>query len=165
MEALNESLFKALSSYKRVPMMFSSAVDMPPGEFFGLFKVEHLSCTSAGEVNVSDIQGTGQMTMPAVSQMLNNLERKGLIVRGISSADRRKITVSLTEDGKEYLRTAKKHADMILSEAVATFGEERTRQLIELSTQFSGVLEAAQRKVCERIKNAQNIDGTSERMD
>ena len=55
-----------------------------------------------GEITPTEICRRLRVTTPRVTTILNSMEEKGYIVRVMSTDDRRKITVHLTEKGAEY---------------------------------------------------------------
>ena len=80
------------------------------------------------------------MSMPAVSQMLNSLEGKGLVARSMTKNDRRAVFVCLTEKGKALLEQNRKEIFSILDEAEHRLGTENLNQLIELSARLFDIL-------------------------
>ena len=65
--------------------------------------------------------------------MLNNLERKGAITRARDTADRRRVVVRLTEQGRHEVQTSLDEAVACLSEVYRRMGEADTRELLRLS--------------------------------
>ena len=65
--------------------------------------------------------------------MLNNLERKGAITRARDTADRRRVVVRLTEQGRNEVQTSFNEAVACLSEVYRRMGEADTRELLRLS--------------------------------
>ena len=59
--------------------------------------------------------------------MLNNLERKGAITRARDTADRRRVVVRLTEQGRNEVQTSFNEAVACLSEVYRRSGARRTR--------------------------------------
>ena len=90
-------------------------------------------------VPVSDL-GVGA-SKPAVSQMLNNLERKGYIERSIAPGDRRKIIVRLTREGETALLEAKSHLDKSLDALIELLGEDDYRELLRLMSRLMDIIE------------------------
>lgn len=90
---------------------------------------------------VSEIQQSLHISKPAVSQTLNSLEKKGYIVRSIDSGDRRKITVTLTGNGKVELDDAMECQNRILTKVFEEFGEESIMQFTQLANRLMDILE------------------------
>ena len=68
-----------------------------------------------------------------IAAMLNNLERKGAITRARDTADRRRVVVRLTEQGRNEVQTSFNEAVACLSEVYRRMGEADTRELLRLS--------------------------------
>ena len=141
---LKEQLVHALQRFKRLSMTFPPEYHVNVGEFFVMKKLEEDSLCSESPVNVSDIQSNLYVTKPAVSQMLNSLEKKGYVNRAIDKTDRRRISVTLTEEGAKVLKAMKRYMDQTLGATVIRFGEENTRQLISLFTLLADISEEVQ---------------------
>lgn len=91
--------------------------------------------------SVSEIQSTLHISKPAVSQVLNNLEKKGYIARSIATGDRRKIMVTLTADGEAELDNAMRCQDERMGRVFEQFGEENIRVFIRLVNRLMDILE------------------------
>ena len=112
---------------------------MAPGEFFALDMLERYHDISTGGVEVSVIREVSHISGPAVSQMLNTLEKKDYIKRVMSEEDRRKILVCLTPKGREILAASKKIFLDTVDRIYDNFGEEDTRKFIELLKRFQDI--------------------------
>lgn len=67
-----------------------------------------------GRCIMSDIAKRLRITLPTLTAAADRLEDKGYIVRRRSSADRRRVSVSLTDEGQlAYTRHAKFHEKMV----------------------------------------------------
>lgn len=76
-------------------------------------------------------------TQPAVTQLVNRLEAKGLVVREADENDRRSVLVRATQQG---FKAFKKEYELTLDamdEIVARMGDERAEQLFELLGEFA----------------------------
>lgn len=71
-----------------------------------------------------------------VAAILGSLEKKGLIVRDISPTDRRRITVTLTEKGREEANAKIQMMRKRMIKVFEEMGEEDTEQFIILMTKF-----------------------------
>ena len=127
--------------FRKVGMAFSTKLDMHVGELFIMKKIAEDTAGSDHTVRVSDIQSSLFITKPAVSQMLNSLERKGYIKRGINTKDRRKIVITLTPEGLAVMDTMQEHADKKTREVISRLGEENAKQLVELFNRFADICE------------------------
>ena len=71
--------------------------------------------------------------------MLNNLERKGAITRARDTADRRRVVVRLTDQGRHEVQTSLDEAVACLSEVYRRMGEADTRELLRLSDRAGAI--------------------------
>lgn len=84
---------------------------------------ENTSCPDK-KVYVSDIQSNLYITKPAVSQMLNTLEKKGYVIREIDKSDRRKIAVALTSEGQGVLRRTEEYSNKMPKKPFLVLGKK-----------------------------------------
>jgi DNA-binding MarR family transcriptional regulator len=77
----------------------------------------------------------------AVSQMLGSLEKRGYIRREIDRDNRRKIIITLTEQGETAVDDAEKKMDALMSRIIMQFGEKDTRNFTRLLDRFSEVVD------------------------
>lgn len=98
----------------------------------------------AQNVFADDLQGHLRVSKPAISQMLKSLENEGYIQRDINPANRRKLTVLLTDKGREALDTAMARFHYTSGQIMETFGEEKTAALISLFAEFLNVVRDVQ---------------------
>jgi DNA-binding HxlR family transcriptional regulator len=92
---------------------------------------------------------SGELTIPAllcisraaVSQLLGGMEKNGYILREINKANRRKLSISLTEKGRAAAEEHEHKFMELLAEIVDRFGEKDMKQLIRLSSRFMDTIE------------------------
>lgn len=138
---LKDQLVFAMLRLKKVSMTFPPEFDIRMGELFLMGKIAKNTACSNQNFQVSDLSSHLFITKPAISQMLNSLEKKGYISREIDKNDRRKRAVMLTTEGQEILKQTKEYTDCKIEETIHRFGEENTRQLIALFTLLSDISE------------------------
>ncbi len=96
---------------------------LSPSQFAVLEALYHLGPLSQGQISAKVLKSTGNMTL-----VISNLEKQGLITRERNNADRRSVTIRLTEAG--YARVASLlpgHVAAIVEEmAVLTAEEQET---------------------------------------
>lgn len=74
-----------------------------------------------------------KVTNQAMSQILNKLANKQLIAKQISETDKRKVLISLSAAGKEYILQSRNERDEWLADALAhTFSKEEQTMLQDL---------------------------------
>ncbi|WP_245891081.1 MarR family winged helix-turn-helix transcriptional regulator [Desmospora activa] len=103
-----------------------------PSEMRVLFCIKRGSSLDKPEMKVSEISKHLQVTPPTVTQLINELEGKGLVERQVDPADRRAVRIRLTEQGEAVQQEAE---DAFLSSfqgLVAYLGEKESLQLSKL---------------------------------
>ena len=138
---LKEQLVRAVFRFRRMNMELPPELEIRMGEFFLLKQISGDGPCHGPDSRLADVHHHLHMTRPAVSQMLNALEKKELIHREIDRNDRRKISVTLTEKGLSTLDQAMAYMDGTMIKTISRFGEDNTRQLIALLTLLADVLE------------------------
>ena len=83
-------------------------------------------------LDVPGMQKKLHISKPAISYILNTLEKKNYITREIDPKDRRKVSISATPEGKAAARQSQEKYDAVWEELLDRFGEENMRQLIRL---------------------------------
>lgn len=145
---LKEELVASLLRFNKVVMKFPPGFDIPINELIVMIKIE--TCDKKN-VYVSDIQKDMRISKPAVSKILNILEKKEYITREMDTNDRRKIAVFLTDSGKEKMSQKKSDFDKILTEVLSRFGEENTKQLIVLFGRLAEISEEIESEMLNYI--------------
>lgn len=134
--AIKEQLIKAMMSTKKMLGYTIVNSGVPFSEFMMLMYVFRLSQAdkSVTGVRVSKIKDQSHISLPAVSQQLRILEKKGLIKRTVTDEDRRIALVSLTPSGNELISKVMLRTDQIIGELIELTGEENVSQYISLSS-------------------------------
>jgi len=142
-----EKLLEALHSLKRTQTWLSPLGGVSRGEYITLHMIYHLS-KNADEnesgTKITDLSKAVQMSRPAVSQMLNCLEKKGLIERMMAKTDRRVVYAKLTQAGEEQLEKAHYQFHSWFDEIVEELGAEDTAELVRLINKLHAITEHLQ---------------------
>lgn len=72
-----------------------------------------------------------EMTAGRIAGILRSLEKKGYITRRTDIADRRRVLVSITEQGRKYINSSSEKLEQRLDMLVAEMGSENTVRVIE----------------------------------
>ncbi len=139
-----EMLMQAMHRMKKAQVWPPFFPGVSRGEFFMLHKIEHLvknKDTEKPGAKITDLSVAAEMSKPAVSQMLNSLEEKGMIERVMTKNDRRVVYVNLTEQGKTQLEKIAKQMDSLLDEIVKELGQEDTEEFARLLNKLNHILE------------------------
>lgn len=143
---LREQFFTALMRIRKLEAAFAAASEMQMTELTILRSITG-SCgcelRPGVNLNVPDIQSRLQISKPAVSYILNTLERKSYIIREIDARDRRKISVSPTREGLAVSESSDKKVNDLWERLLQEFGEQEMEQLISMVFRLS--------EVCGRI--------------
>ena len=116
-------------------MILNNARREDLSQVFSQGEMRLLGCLHA----VADGRTAGELSMllelstARIAAMLNNLERKGAITRARDEADRRRVVVRLTVQGREEVQTSYDAAVACLAEVYRRMGEDDTRELLRLS--------------------------------
>ncbi len=90
-------------------------------QFAVLEALYHLGPLAQGQVSAKLLKSTGNITL-----VIDNLEKRGLAQRVRESADRRQVTIHLTETGRELIgRIFPAHASAICEEINVLTAEEQ----------------------------------------
>lgn len=138
---LKEQLTGAIIRFKRADNCLSFQTRLQISELAVMGRA-YGSCTYPEKgMCVSEIQQTLHVSKPAVSQILNSLEKKGYIVRAIDPADRRKITVTVTASGEAELEDCQKCYSELLDRVLEQLGLENAKILIDQLNRLMDILE------------------------
>lgn len=75
------------------------------------------------------------------TNILNSLERKGMIQRQNDQGDRRKVYILLTEAGKEFIMQKQEEVILRFEKVFQKFGEKDSREYLRLLKKFSKLME------------------------
>lgn len=140
---LKHEFFSAMMGFRRLGMPTPPGEDIRMGELIVLGKIPEKGAS------LTEIQNNLFMTKSGVSQMLGDLQRRGLVRRETDPLDRRKITVTLTGEGKRFQERQRRYADRVMDLTISRFGEEEMTELIALLKRLSEV----SAKIRQEIEN------------
>jgi len=129
---LKEQFVHAIFRFRKSGMTLPAEFDIRITELFLLRSISANISHPNKSVHVSVIQNKLHITKPAVSQMLNSLEKRGYVKREMDKDDRRKIAVTLTSAGEEILKKAQEYFNLRLEATISRFGVENTKQITHL---------------------------------
>ena len=131
---LQEQFFSSMMCFKKLEASFSLACEMQMNEMAILHSIAGTCCRECPCMNldVPKIQQKLHISKPAISYILNTLEKKNYITREIDPKDRRKVSISATPEGRAAAEQSMKKYDEIWDEILERFGEDNMKNLIEL---------------------------------
>ena len=90
-----------------------------------------LSALSTRPFRVTELASREGITQPAVTQLVNRLERRGWVERSTDPRDGRVVLVTLTDSGREALHRVRSEYRALLHEEMATLPDEDVETLAE----------------------------------
>lgn len=131
---LREQFFTSIVHFRKLEAALSSECEMQMNEMAILHSIAGTCCRECPCMNldVPKIQQKLHISKPAISYILNTLEKKNYITREIDPKDRRKVSISATPEGRAAAEQSMKKYDEIWDEILERFGEDNMKNLIEL---------------------------------
>ena len=110
-------------------------------QVFSQGEMRLLGCLNAGADGrtAGELSTLLDLSTARIAAILNNLERKGAITRARDTADRRRVVVRLTDQGRHEVQTSFNEAVACLSEVYRRMGEADTRELLRLSDRAGAI--------------------------
>ena len=92
---------------------------------------------------LSDVADHLFVGVPTASKLVDDLAERGYLARAADSNDRRKLTLTLTADGKEFITTAARPAQERIAEMLARLPEKDRARVREGLVVLRAMLESA----------------------
>ena len=145
---LQKELFKSIMRVNKAMGKRHSALgDLPQGTFVLLHTIlenghqlEFITDEEMIGMTVSDLSEILLVSRPAISRMINELERKGFIQRVSTCSDRRLVYVCIAPLGKEALQAAWHRAYEGLNALIEKMGEQEIKELIRILNKLHTVV-------------------------
>ena len=133
-DELREQFFTSILHFRKLEAALSSECEMQMNEMAILHSIAGTCCRECPCMNldVPGMQKKLHISKPAISYILNTLEKKNYITREIDPKDRRKVSISATPEGKAAAEESMKRYDELWAEILTQFGEENMKELIRL---------------------------------
>lgn len=96
-----------------------------------LGSISRLEASGKAEIHQNDLEEIEQVTHPAMTKMLQRLEKKGLILCSPSSVDRRYKKITCTEKSSEIYKMIIEHDNEVFSELCNGLTAEQKEALIQ----------------------------------
>jgi DNA-binding MarR family transcriptional regulator len=80
---------------------------------------------------ITALAASQQVSQPAMTSLVNNLERKGLVTRTLAPDDRRAVEVTLTHAGRELMQSVRLARVATVERHLATLSPDRYATLAE----------------------------------
>lgn len=140
-DQLKRHFVSVLFKVKKIDVCEGTGQSLPLSEMAVLRRLLSNGCQEGNSMCMSDIHHNLYISKPAVSQILNSLERKGYINRYIDKNDRRKILVTATPKAYDALKSTENALDGKLNRILSEFGEENMMMLINQLTSLYEIYE------------------------
>lgn len=118
-------LFELAPRLTRLENAVLQAVE--PGLTFRQYRI--LRRVAEGEATITAIGNSATITLPAISESVDGLVRKGLLERHTDARDRRASNLVLTTEGHRALADAQARLDDLAESILANMGSDRREQL------------------------------------
>jgi DNA-binding MarR family transcriptional regulator len=87
---------------------------------------------SRQECIMKDVVDTLNIGASTATRQLDTLVHQGLVSRKAAESDRRKVILTLTEDGKQLYRRFKNHVIQVMKSSIKKYSEDEIRHAIEI---------------------------------
>jgi DNA-binding MarR family transcriptional regulator len=128
----NEKLVQELlMSFRQFPkmMMKRNITGQKKSEVMVLLCIKK---SNKSEMKVSEISKRLHVKAPTVTQLVNELEEKGLVERITRTSDRRAVWIKVTDAGEKVIEKAEKEIHETYTGLIDFLGEDESKTLIEL---------------------------------
>ncbi|HET7658602.1 MAG TPA: MarR family transcriptional regulator [Bacillales bacterium] len=133
-----QKLLKAFMQFRKAGWHGKSVDGYKPSEIMLLFCLKKGTEPAASQgMKVSEISKRLHVTSPTVTQLLNGLERDGLVERNTDPVDRRAVGIKLTPAGEALTKKASAAFSETFDGLIHYLGEEQSEQLAELLSKVS----------------------------
>lgn len=122
------------------------SLSLPLNEMVVLKRLFNNDSSEGSSMCMSDIHHNLYISKPAVSQILNSLEKKGYINRYIDKNDRRKILVTATPAALEVLNSTEAALDSKVTRIISEYGEDNMLHLINQLASLYEILEKIEKE-------------------
>ncbi len=139
-------LFHLLGQLKHIFQMLEPKLEVNFTEFRAL-RIIRNNNNSQEKVSTKPLHQELLINKSATSQLLKNLELKGLLKRNMNDIDRRKIDIIITDKGQEILDKMKNYEKTLSQRIFDDMGEEKSEQFIKLYYEFL----SSAKKVSEKL--------------
>lgn len=121
-------LWRTFKTFEKFDLSIMDSLGMHGISDFGVLQVLYYNGTTA----VNEIGKKIMLTSGSITAAIDRVEKRGLVVRSYSPSDRRKIMVSLTEQGEEEITQAVREHSTSLEKAVQVLDPQEREQLVTL---------------------------------
>ncbi|MCL6570853.1 MAG: MarR family transcriptional regulator [Bacillus sp. (in: Bacteria)] len=129
-----QKLQKSFMQFKKTGWHEKKINRFNPSDYKVLATIQQGANEKNTEMKISEISQVLQVTPPTVTQIINNLERDGLVERTVDQEDRRAVKIKLTLAGLEATMQARQKFTETFTGLIDFLGEKESEQLADLLT-------------------------------
>ena len=97
-----------------------------------------------GPRRITELANSEALAQPTITNLVDRLERLGLVTRGRSEADGRLVIVTITADGREAIAAVRNQVRSLMRETVAGLTDDELAVLIRASETLEKMIESLQ---------------------
>jgi len=127
-----QKLLKAFSQFRKIHWKPPHVKELKPSEFMVVHTVKNAFMDGTEGLMVSEISDRLNIARPTVTQLVNSLQKKGILDKHNDEKDKRAVRISLSDEGKSL---AKQGAEAFYHrfEGLSNYlGEKKSDELAEL---------------------------------
>lgn len=133
----SQKLLQSFMQFRKTGWQNKKIAGFNPSEFRVLAAIERGANQKNTEMKVSEISQQLKVTPPTVTQIINLLDKDGLIERSIDPDDRRVVNIKLTDSGLEAAQQARRAFTDTFLGLIDYLGEKESEHLAELLTKVN----------------------------
>jgi DNA-binding MarR family transcriptional regulator len=103
-----------------------------------------LRTLTGGPHSITELPTTEVLAQPTVTQLVDRLEKRGLVERARDAGDRRVVLVSITVEGRETLDALRAEYRAVLRQAAGDLPEEELAALLRATGTLQRLIDAVQ---------------------
>lgn len=125
-------LLQAFMKFRKTEWHDKKIMGFKPSEIKVLFTLHYGVKHEKTDMKVSEISKLLEVTSPTVTQIINELEKTGVVIRTIDPADRRAVKIKLSAKGEAVTAEVIKVFAKSFSGLIDYLGEEESNHLADL---------------------------------
>jgi Transcriptional regulators len=125
-------VFRRLQRLMHIEMFRNIQSGQKPSQLFVLMRLKKSLRKGEDGMRVSVLASGMGISVPAVTQIVSNLEKDGYVKREMDPADRRAVLVHLTPSGEQMMEPAQRRLETAFGGLIDHLGTEKTETLVEL---------------------------------
>ena len=99
-----------------------------------------------GPRRITELAATEALAQPTVTQLVDKLQRRGLVERQRSGADGRVVLVAISEQGREQLEALRARSREVMRETLRELSDEQLAELVAAGETLGRLVETLQQR-------------------